>query len=99
MVSSGVGKAVQVRHYPVTVIAENWTWSLLRPLRVSLGRLSGFVEARVRRPARCQSRLDPTSMGELESVPLSVRKSTGDVKAAYTIDPAVHGGVVLRGQR
>jgi hypothetical protein len=38
-------------------------------------------------------------MGELESVPLPVRISAGDVKAAYTIDPAVHGGVVLRGQR
>jgi len=38
-------------------------------------------------------------MGELESVPLSVRTSTGAVKAAYTIDPAVHGGVVLCGQR
>jgi hypothetical protein len=38
-------------------------------------------------------------MGELESVPLSVSISTGDVKAAYTIDPAVHGGVELRGQR
>jgi hypothetical protein len=38
-------------------------------------------------------------MGELESDPLSVRISTDDVKAAYTIDPAVHGGVVLRGQR
>jgi hypothetical protein len=38
-------------------------------------------------------------MGELESVPLPVRISTGDVKAAYTINPAVHGGFVLRGQR
>jgi hypothetical protein len=28
-------------------------------------------------------------MGELESVPLPVRISTGDVKAAYSIDPAV----------
>jgi len=28
------GKAVQVRHYPVTVFAENRTWSLLRPLRL-----------------------------------------------------------------
>jgi hypothetical protein len=38
-------------------------------------------------------------MGELESVPLPVRISTGDVKAAYTFDPAVLGGVLLRGQR
>jgi hypothetical protein len=38
-------------------------------------------------------------MGELESVSLSVRISTGDVKAAYTIIPAVHGGVAFRGQR
>jgi hypothetical protein len=38
-------------------------------------------------------------MGELESVPLPVVMSAGDEKAAYTIDPAVLGGVVLRGQR
>jgi len=38
-------------------------------------------------------------MGELESVPLSARISTGDVKAAYTFNPVVHDGVVLHGQR
>jgi hypothetical protein len=39
------GKAVRVRHYPVTVIAKNGTGSLLQPLRVYLGRLFRFVEA------------------------------------------------------
>jgi hypothetical protein len=38
-------------------------------------------------------------MGELESVPVPVTISAGDAKAAYTIDPAALGGVVLRGQR
>jgi hypothetical protein len=38
-------------------------------------------------------------MGELESVPVPVDANTGDVKAAYTMNPAVHGGVLLRGQR
>jgi adenosylcobinamide kinase/adenosylcobinamide-phosphate guanylyltransferase len=38
-------------------------------------------------------------MGELESVPLPVTKSTGNEKAAFYIVPAVPGGVALPGQR
>jgi hypothetical protein len=51
------GKAVQFRHYPVTVNAER-SALCLKPLgHLVLGRLPILDEAQVRRPARCQSGL------------------------------------------
>ena len=91
------GKTVRVRRYRVTVSAE----SKAKRVRshwdeTALGRWAEFMEAQVRRPARCFG-LHSTSRGELKSV--SARRFKRRGKLPDNLVPALSGRTRASGVR
>ncbi len=91
------GKAVRIRHYPVTVSVESLNQVALATGMLVLGRLFKFAEAQSQETGQMPTRAVSASMGELESNLADVWLSARTLPVCFY--PASRRGLALRQRR